>query len=312
MGSLQRYVTSITGGEGRATYQIYVPEAGPYIVWCRVLASNASSDSFYVSMDGGAEDVYDAAETTYSSSWRWTKINGRAGGNALTLNPRVFTLTAGLHTLVFRQRDPNTGLSRLIVTNDRNFFPADNQPVAGIGTGLTLSNMVLRMSIGTGYSMIANPLSRGGNTVAEVLSSVPNGTQLYKYNPANRAFINNVFQAGNWSNPSQTLSPGEGAFIYNTSGSVISLTFTGGLQINNSPLPLGAGMNFLSAWYPRTGRISEIVNSAPVEGDRLYRFDNGSGNYLIYSYDSEFGGWGDSEPIVRAGSSFYYFKNSNP
>jgi hypothetical protein len=51
-------------------------------------------------------------------------VNGRgATGQALTLNPRVFTLTAGPHTFMFAGRDPNTKLDQLLVTNDISFVP---------------------------------------------------------------------------------------------------------------------------------------------------------------------------------------------
>jgi len=102
---------------------VNIPAAGQYVIWCRVLASASAHDSFFVSVDGGAEDVYDVAEGTWSSVWQWSRVNGRAGGPALTLNPRIFTLSAGVHTLLFRARDTDTRLDRLVVTDDLNFVP---------------------------------------------------------------------------------------------------------------------------------------------------------------------------------------------
>src|SRR5580765_7852459 len=50
---------------GSATYAVNIPVAGDYVVWCKVLSADSTSDSFYVSMDGGVEDVYDTV-VTYS------------------------------------------------------------------------------------------------------------------------------------------------------------------------------------------------------------------------------------------------------
>jgi len=119
------YVTTPTANQGTVTFNLDIPVAGTYIIWCRVLAPDGSSDSFFVSMDGGPEDIYDVAEGTWSPNWQWTRVNGRAGGPPLTLNPRTFDLTAGLHTLVFRGREANSRLDRLIVTNDITFMPTD-------------------------------------------------------------------------------------------------------------------------------------------------------------------------------------------
>jgi len=97
----------------------HVTIAGTYYVWGRVLAPNSSSDSFYVSMDGGAEDVYDVAENIWSTQWQWTKVNGRGlTGIPLTLNPRTFVLTAGSHVIRFRVRDANSKLDRIFITDD--------------------------------------------------------------------------------------------------------------------------------------------------------------------------------------------------
>ena len=39
--------------------------------------------------------------------------------------PKVYTLSAGSHTLALRGRESYTGLSRLIITKDPSFVPSD-------------------------------------------------------------------------------------------------------------------------------------------------------------------------------------------
>jgi hypothetical protein len=68
--------------------------------------------------------VYDTAEQLWSTAWQWTKVNGRGtSGLPLSINPRVFTLTAGTHTFTFGGRDANTRLDQVLVTNDAAFVP---------------------------------------------------------------------------------------------------------------------------------------------------------------------------------------------
>ena len=74
-------------------------------------------------IDGGSPDIYDAAEGVWASGWQWTRVNGRAGGAPATLNPRLFSLSKGTHTLTLTGREANTGLDLLIVTNDVAFVP---------------------------------------------------------------------------------------------------------------------------------------------------------------------------------------------
>ena len=118
-----RYVSSSTGNSGSITFTVNLPQAGTYTIWGRVLAPNASRDSYTVTVDGGQSDVYDVAENRWSGAWQWTAVNGRAGGAPLTLNPRTFTLSAGTHTIRFAGRDSNTGLDQIVVTNDPAYVP---------------------------------------------------------------------------------------------------------------------------------------------------------------------------------------------
>jgi len=117
-------ITSEKTEAGKVTLTINAPTTGLYVVWTRVIAATDYRDSYYVSLDGGAEDIYDVAQGTWSKSWQWCQVNGRNGtANPLTLNPRVFSLTAGTHTLTFRTRDSKIRMDRLFVTNDLSLKP---------------------------------------------------------------------------------------------------------------------------------------------------------------------------------------------
>ena len=122
-----QFIESSAEETGTATFTVNIPLSGVYSIWCRVLAPNDSQKSFYVSVDGGAEDIYDAASpATFTNAWQWTVLNGRGGTNSanpLAINPRTFLLSAGPHNITFRGREAGTGFDQMLLTNDRNFVP---------------------------------------------------------------------------------------------------------------------------------------------------------------------------------------------
>ena len=75
----------------------------------------------------------------------------------------------------------------------------------------------LTVTIPHGLSTIADPFISGGNLISQVLTNVPEGTQLYKFDAVNQRWLVNQFQFGAWVRAEQTLAPGEGAFIRNPS-----------------------------------------------------------------------------------------------
>ncbi|MEZ4272610.1 MAG: DUF4038 domain-containing protein [Myxococcota bacterium] len=119
------YVSSDVAFEGEIGFTFDVPQAGEYIVWARILATSGVADSFFVSANGGAEDVYDLAENAWSEDWQWTRVNGRNGGAPMTLNPRLFSLKSGENTLLFRGREVGAGLDVILITDDTTFVPTD-------------------------------------------------------------------------------------------------------------------------------------------------------------------------------------------
>lgn len=106
--------------EGTASYAFTVPVAADYVVYGRIIGPTTGSDSFFVSMDGAAEDVYDIAGVAgHSAVWQWTRVNGRGdGGTPATIDPRVFPLQPGPHTLLVRGRELGSLLDRLVISND--------------------------------------------------------------------------------------------------------------------------------------------------------------------------------------------------
>jgi hypothetical protein len=104
-----------TSPGGQAAYTFTVPSSGTYVVWGRTLSPGGGSDSFWVSMDGAP---FARWNTPIGTAWVWDQVSGDG-----IADPLVFTLAAGPHTLVIKQREDGTRLDRLLVTSDRAFVP---------------------------------------------------------------------------------------------------------------------------------------------------------------------------------------------
>jgi hypothetical protein len=126
------YVYSQSREQGDVTYNLNVAQAGNYIIWCRVLSRTIATDSFFISLNGGAETVYHTSESKWSTSWQWTRVN-----NGLLPDALIVPLIKGTNTFRFRSREPSTLLDSIYITNNRDFVPVQltvarkpNQPQA--------------------------------------------------------------------------------------------------------------------------------------------------------------------------------------
>jgi hypothetical protein len=106
-----------TRDSGYAEYDFEVLEAGDFVVWGRVIANSSQDDSFFVSMDGGAYALWDTLRGG-EETWVWGQVSDRR-----TADPVLFTLDAGIHTLVIKQREDGTKLDSILITNDRAYDP---------------------------------------------------------------------------------------------------------------------------------------------------------------------------------------------
>ena len=116
------YIGTTSSEQGTATVQFSVPVGGNYIIWARNVSVDSGHDSFYVSMNG-SEVPYHTALETWSSNWQWTRVNIGTSIGTVTDEPRVFGLSSGTHTLVFRGREANCTLDQFIICNDLDFIP---------------------------------------------------------------------------------------------------------------------------------------------------------------------------------------------
>lgn len=162
--------------------------------------------------------------------------------------------------------------------------------------------------ISNGLSTLAVPYIIGSNTVAELLPVVPEGTQFYKILNTTNGTTNsarwtiNQFQSGAWLNPSDSLRPGEGAFIRNP-GSSFSVTFTGSM-----PAPLFRPALNDTGYYllglPFAPQFDFTVN----DGDEVLVW-LGSQWSDSYQYLDGFG-WFPSDPFLTATDAVLFHRYS--
>ncbi len=117
-----RFVSSTVAESGTVKFVVTLA-ATNYVIWCLHRSTGPASDSFYVSMDG-TEDRYNTAPgDTQGPNWQWGRVNGVTAN----VDPRVFSVSQGTHTLIFRGREANCALDKIIITADPAFVPPPPQ-----------------------------------------------------------------------------------------------------------------------------------------------------------------------------------------
>lgn len=152
-------------------------------------------------------------------------------------------------------------------------------------------------AVGQGLSMIANPLSNGGNSIAEVIPAAPLGATVFKF--AGGTYESSTF-LGVWS-PDLTLGVGEGFFF--DSPEATTITFVGEVlqgADTNKNVPVGLSMQ--GSLVPVAGTMTEHGFPAAV-GDTVFDW-NGTG----YDASNFLGVWAPSEPSLGVADAVFVDK----
>lgn len=106
-----------TSQTGSVSLTFNVPENGNYTAWCRVVAPAANKSSYFVAMDNGVEEIFNAnASASPSANWVWRKVE---------INGGSYSLTTGSHTIHFRAKDAGVKLDRVVLSASPDFVPND-------------------------------------------------------------------------------------------------------------------------------------------------------------------------------------------
>lgn len=109
---------------GWAKFQVVIPTAGNYVIWGRVNGRDQFTNSFFVKVDNGPEMIW---ETPKSNKYEWDRVSDRGTGDYSNpqFDPVIFNFTAGPHTIMINNREKETRLDRIIITNDMAFVPTN-------------------------------------------------------------------------------------------------------------------------------------------------------------------------------------------
>jgi len=155
-------------------------------------------------------------------------------------------------------------------------------------------------SLDAGLSLIANPLSNGGNKVSEVIPSAPIGTTIFLFD-ANTGFTVSQF-VGIWSEDVE-LPVGTGFYLQLPEAATI--TFVGEvLQGDASNKAVPAGLSIQGSNVPKAGTFTELSFPAEV-GDVVYTFDG-----TAFEPTTFLGVWAPTEPALGVGDAVFVDKAS--
>ncbi len=164
----------------------------------------------------------------------------------------------------------------------------------------------------TTFALTVNPLNNGGNTVAEVLPDVPNGTQIFKFTSG--AFESaNTFIFGSWDNPNQVIAPGDGFFIGLDNGEIsgsATITFVGEVPQGQLSNPLPAGFSIRGSQVPQAGLLTMDLGFPDAFGDQVFKFDRAAQSYSDAFTSFGGGAWDPTEPTLDVGESAFVFKDT--
>jgi hypothetical protein len=156
-----------------------------------------------------------------------------------------------------------------------------------------------------GFNLISNPLDNknaNGNTITNLFAAVPEGTTVYKFNPTTGSYSANGFEFGEWSDKTQTLLPGEGAFVKIPAAGSAKVTFVGEVMEGALSTAIPKGFSIVSSKVPQAGKIQTDLKFVPAEGDTVYQWKPATQTWSTLSY--EFGAW-SAEPDLKVGEAVF-------
>jgi hypothetical protein len=197
----------------------------------------------------------------------------------------------------------------------KTLFAAAAMLAAGITASVAQSNVYSLNVVGyvnkvmdPGFHMINTPLNTTNNSVANLFAGPPLFTVIYKFTGGSFA-APNVFGFGGWGDPTQTLDPGQGAFISVPAGPNYTNTYVGEVLQGSLTNTLIPGFNMVGSKVPQAGGLQTDLGEVPGLFDIVYQFSDATHNYLAPNVNG-FGGWGGGDPQIAVAEGFWYY-NAN-
>jgi len=162
------------------------------------------------------------------------------------------------------------------------------------------------LSLGAGFSIIANPLNATTNNLNSILTTgVASGSQIFTFNPTTQAYTGTTFLAGAW-HPDAVLNPGQAAFIHVAAAT--SVTFVGQVPQGALSQTVPAGFSLQSLPIPVSVSLTNsLVGLKSNSGDIVYQFNNASQSYTGHTF---LAGAFHPDYVPAVGEGFFYAAKS--
>ena len=164
----------------------------------------------------------------------------------------------------------------------------------------------VNLALGSGYSLIANPLNGTNNLLSTVLPAPPDGTFILKWNPATQGFTDpaNYLEGVGWL-PDDTITPGQGIFI--NLPSPATLTFVGDVPQGSLTNAISANYSLISSIVPQSIALdSPSVNFPVQDGDFVLFWNPATQSFFDPVNYLDGVGWLPSAPTPAVGQGFFY------
>jgi hypothetical protein len=168
------------------------------------------------------------------------------------------------------------------------------------------------------YSIVSCPLLATPDNTLNTLLPNSTGTYLkvkvYFYSAATGSYTIETGTKSAWQlGGTETLNPGQAAFILNPNATPLTLTFVGSVASGSQNNVITPGYNLVSSILPASGDLatnSLTLLTNAVTKDKVYVFDATTQAYNIYTA-AKAGAWSPSDPIVpNVGEGFFYENNN--
>ena len=157
-----------------------------------------------------------------------------------------------------------------------------------------------------GFALVGNPLNRGSNTLNELLPDAPiNTVRVFDYHGPPGFAVYTKRSLG-WPPPGSgvVFGPGKGFFIQNMATNAVSFTFVGEIPEGTKTINIVPGYNLLAPHFPVAGKLETDLGLPTVNGDRVFKFDTASQNFLFYTRHTI--AWAPAEPALAVAEGFFF------
>lgn len=113
----------------------------------------------------------------------------------------------------------------------------------------------INLDLPAGYTIVANQLNNGGNTIGEVITGVSTGTVFLSFDGS--AFTQSLFIEGlGWDNPALSLAPGQAGYVQSPAAQQVTLV--GEVPQGELTVEIPAGLSMASSAVPQSASLTDL------------------------------------------------------